>query len=150
MRALIAALTFALAVGAAGAAVAGTVEIRDAWIRATPPGAATAAGYAVIINHGFSTDRLIGGHTAVAGSVEAHQMSMSGGVMRMRPIPGGLAIGASATVKLSPNGDHLMLIGLKRPLKSGDHVHVTLQFSRAGSVVADFQVRDAAPGGMRM
>jgi hypothetical protein len=149
MRLSLTAVTAAVVAFAAAAAQAGTIEIRDAWIRATPPGAATAAGYATIVNHGVSTDRLTGGHTSVAASVEPHQMSMAGGVMRMRPIPGGLAVGASATVKLAPNGDHLMLIGLKRPLKAGEHVRVTLDFSRGGPVTADFAVRaDAGGGGM--
>ena len=73
---------------------------------------------------------------------------MVGGIMRMRPITGGAPLGASASLKLSPNGDHLMLIGLKSPLKAGAHVKITLQFERAGAVAADFVVRDAAPGGM--
>ncbi len=68
--------------------------------------------------------------------------------MRMRPIPGGLAMAGSATLRLSPNGDHLMLIAPKAALKAGTHVKVTLEFQRAGRVAADFVVRDAAPGGM--
>jgi copper(I)-binding protein len=72
-------------------------------------------------------------------------MSMTGGVMRMRPVTGGLPVGASATVTLSPNSYHLMLTGLKAPLKAGQHVKIVLQFQRAGAVAADFVVRDA-PG----
>ncbi len=147
MRSLVAAACAGFALLACGAASAATIEVRDAWIRATAPGAPTAAGYATLINHGVATDRLMGGRAGVAGAVEVHEMSMAGGIMRMRPIPGGLGVGASATVKLSPNGDHLMLIGLKRPLRAGEHVKVVLQFRRAGDVTADFAVRDAAPGG---
>jgi|HubBroStandDraft_1064217.scaffolds.fasta_scaffold343730_2 copper(I)-binding protein len=131
----------------ATAAGASTIEARGAWIRSTPPGAPTAAGYVTLINHGPATDRLMGGTTSVAGSVVPHQMTTTGGIMRMRPFPGGLAIGAAATVSLTPNGDHLMLIGLKRPLKSGEHVRIVLQFQRAGNITVDFPVRDAAPGG---
>jgi copper(I)-binding protein len=146
MRSCLAVAALALTLLAAQAAAA-TIEIRGAWIRATPPGAATAAGYAVIVNHGPTTDRLLDGHTDAAASVLPHQMSMAGGIMRMRPIPGGLAIGASATVTLGPNGDHLMLLGLKRPLTAGQHVRIVLNFSRAGAVPVDFTVRDTAPGG---
>jgi hypothetical protein len=116
----------------AGQAAAGTIEVRDAWIRSTPPGPAT--------------DRLMGGRTSVAASVAPHTMSMAGGVMRMRPIAGGLPIAASATLRLAPNGDHLMLLGLKHPLTAGQHVRMTLNFTRAGPETADFVVRDAAPG----
>ena len=145
LLALVLAITLAAAAGAARAA---TIEVKDAWIRTPPPGAPTAAGYATITNRGFTSDRLTGARTAAAASADLHQMSMAGGVMRMRPVPGGRPIGASATIKLSPNSDHLMLVGLKRPLKAGTHVVITLQFERAGAVAADFVVRDAAPGGM--
>jgi copper(I)-binding protein len=145
--AVFAALT-AVALLAAGAADAATIEVKDAWIRTPPPGAPTAAGYATIVNHAISSDRLTGASTGAATSAQLHQMSMSGGVMRMRPLTGGVPIGASASLKFTPNGDHLMLIGLKTPLKAGTHVKITLQFQRAGAVAADFVVRDAAPGGM--
>jgi hypothetical protein len=51
-------------------------------------------------------------------------------------------------VTLSPNGDHLMLLGLKRPLHAGEHVKIVLNFRRAGQAPVDFVVRDTAPGGM--
>lgn len=144
------ALAFVAAGAAGGAAMAATIQVKDAWIRTPPPGAPTAAGYATISNHGISSDRLNGAYSGAAASVGLHEMDKAGGVMRMRPIPGGVAIGASATIKLEPNGRHLMLNGLKGPLKAGQHVRVVLQFQRAGEVAADFIVRDQAGGGMGM
>ena len=146
------ALAFLAACAAQGATMAATIEVKGAWIRTPPPGAPTAAGYATITNRGISSDRLTGAYSGAAASVGLHDMQKQGGVMRMRPIAGGLAIGASASVALSPNGRHLMLTGLKHPLKAGEHVRVVLQFQRAGDVPADFVVRDAAGGmgGMRM
>jgi hypothetical protein len=149
MRPVLFAAVASLALAAAGIAAAATIEVRDAWIRTPPPGAPTAAGYATLTNHEISSDRLMGGHSATA-SVGLHQMSMAGGVMRMRPVTGGLPIGASASVNLTPGGYHLMLTGLKAPLKAGQHVKIVLQFQRAGNVAADFVVRDAGPGGMHM
>lgn len=139
--------TFAIA--AAGAASAATLEVKNAWIRTPPPGAPTAAGYATITNHGIASDRLTGAYSSAAASVGLHEMQKRGGVMSMRPVTGGLPVGASATVTLAPDGRHLMLTGLKRPLKAGQHVRIVLQFQRAGDVAADFVVRDQA-GGMRM
>jgi copper(I)-binding protein len=136
----------------ASAAAAASVAVSGAWIRTPPPGAPTAAAYATIVNHGVSSDRLMGAHSAAAASVAPHRMSMAGGIMRMRPVTGGMPIGASGTISLTPNGDHLMLTGLKAPLKAGQHVRIVLEFQRAGSVAADFVVRDdaGAMGGMRM
>ena len=148
MRSVLFASLFAVAVATAAAASAGSIEVKDAWIRSTNAGAPTAAGYATIVNHGFTSDRLTGADTRAAASVQLHHMSTEGGIMRMRPIAGGLAMAGSATLKLSPNGDHLMLIAPKGALKAGTHVKVTLEFQRAGRVAADFVVRDAAPGGM--
>ena len=149
---LAAALAFSLFL-AAGAHAAG-IEVKGAWIRATPPGATTAAGYLTLVNHGPTSDRLTGGHTGAAASLEVHQMSTAGGIMRMRPLPSGLAIGAGAAAALPPNGTHLMLIGLKRPLTPGEHVKAVLDFTRAGPVTVDFEVRAAPPGagmpGMKM
>jgi copper(I)-binding protein len=145
MRSL--ALAAALLLFSVAQAAAATVEVRNAWIPVPPPGAPTAAGYATITNRQISSDRLMGARSGAAASVALHQMSKSGGIMRMRPVTGGLAIGASATVTLAPAGYHLMLTGLKAPLKVGQHVRIVLQFQRAGDVAADFVVR-AAGGGM--
>jgi periplasmic copper chaperone A len=147
MRSVLFASMFASTLLASGVAAAATIEVKDAWIRTPPPGAPTAAGYATLVNHGISSDRLTGARASAATSVVPHQMSMAGGIMRMRPMTGGAPIGASASLKFTPNGDHLMLIGLKTPLKAGTHVKITLQFQRAGAVAADFVVRDAAPAG---
>ncbi|HLY79323.1 MAG TPA: copper chaperone PCu(A)C, partial [Caulobacteraceae bacterium] len=105
----------------ATAAQAGSIEVKDAWIRSTTLGAPTAAGYATIVNHGFTSDRLTGAYSRAAASVELHHMSTTGGIMRMRPIAGGLAMSGSATLRLTPNGDHFMLIGPKGALKAGTH-----------------------------
>lgn len=126
---------------------ASPLEISHPWSRATPPGATTGAGYLAITNPGKTPDRLVGGSTPVAAKLEIHEMSMTGGVMRMRPVAGGLVIGAGQTVTLKPGGYHLMLIGLKRPLKAGEQVPVTLTFERAGPVktALDVQATGAAP-----
>lgn len=126
---------------------ASPLEISRPWSRATPPGATTGAGYLAIANPGKTPDRLVGGSTPVAAKLEIHEMSMTGGVMRMRPVAGGLVIGAGQTVTLKPGGYHLMLIGLKRPLKAGESVPVTLTFERAGPVktALDVQATGAAP-----
>ncbi|HEY1425252.1 MAG TPA: copper chaperone PCu(A)C [Caulobacteraceae bacterium] len=130
------------ACAAQGAPSGARIDVRNAWIRTPPPGAPTAAGYVTIINRAIASDRLTGAYTSAAASVGLHDMQKAGGVMRMRPLPGGIAIGSSATVSLTPNGRHLMLTGLKRPLKAGEHVRVVLQFQRAGDVPAEFAVHD--------
>ena len=124
----------------------GALHIGHPWIRATPNAAPTAAGYLTVTNHGGAADRLLGGSSPLAQTIEPHTMSMTGGVMRMRLAEGGLEVAPGATLTLGPGGDHLMLVGPKRPLRVGEHVPATLRFALAGAVKVDFVVEALAPG----
>ena len=132
----------------------GSLDIAGPWSRATPQGASVAAGYLTIKNTGTTADRLVGGSSDAAAKFEVHEMSMDGGVMKMRPIQGGLEIKPGETVALKPQGLHIMFVGLKKPLKQGDHLKATLEFEKAGKVDVDFDVTGmggpAAPAGHDM
>jgi copper(I)-binding protein len=123
-----------------------SLKISGAWSPATPAGAAVGAGYMTISNGGGAAVRLTGGESAAAQRVEVHAMSMEGGVMRMRPIEGGLEIPAGGAVELKPGGMHLMLIGLKRPLAAGESVALTLTFSTGERIDAPLEVRAIGGG----
>jgi copper(I)-binding protein len=120
---------------------AGDLVIAQAWSRATPGGAKVGGGYLTIENKGSAPDRLVGAKTDVAGKIEVHGMSMSNGVMTMRPIEGGLTIEPGKTVKLAPGGYHFMLLDLKQPLKQGEAVQATLEFEKAGNVSVSFKIQ---------
>jgi hypothetical protein len=129
---------------------AGDITIEKPWSRATPKGAAVAAGYLVIHNHGAAPDKLIGGAADFATAVSVHEMTNDNGVMRMREVTGGLAIPANGEVKLAPSGYHLMFTGLKRQLKKGESVKADLTLEHAGTVSVTFEVGgvgDSGPGG---
>jgi copper(I)-binding protein len=125
-------LLLPLAPAPAQQAGADTLVISQAWSRATPGGAQVASGYMTITNSGAAADRLIGGSSDAAAKVEVHEMATRDGVMTMREVSDGLPIAAGATVKLAPSGFHLMLVNVKKPLKQGDVVIVTLNFEKAG------------------
>jgi copper(I)-binding protein len=133
---------------------AGTLEISDPWSRATPKGATVAAGYMKITNIGSTADRLIGGSSDIAPKFEVHEMTMENGVMKMRPVKGGLDLKSGENVELKPGSFHVMFVGLTKPLAAGDHIKATLQFEKAGTINIDFDVRamgSAAPmPGMKM
>lgn len=149
------AICLALALGLSAAPAlaqdvkAGDLTIEKAWARATPKGAEVGAGYLEIRNDGAAPDRLTGGSADFA-NVEIHEMTMAGSVMKMRQLKDGLEIPAHGSVKLAPNGYHVMFTDLKRPLVKGESVKATLTFEHAGSVVVDFPVEGvgaAGPGG---
>lgn len=119
---------------------AGTLTIDTPWIRATPGGAKVAGGYMKIINEGKEADRLIGGTLPMAGRFEVHDMSVEGGVMKMRHLPKGLDIAPGTSVELKPGGYHVMFVDLKRGLKEGESVKGTLVFEKAGTVEVEYRV----------
>jgi Uncharacterized protein conserved in bacteria len=133
------AMAFA-APGRADDVKAGDLVITQAWSRATPGGAKVAGGYLTIENKGTAPDKLIGVSAEIARKVEVHEMATDNGVMKMRPIKGGLEVKPGETVELKPQGLHLMFIGPKKPLKQGDQLKATLQFEKAGNVELDFDV----------
>ncbi|HEX3709015.1 MAG TPA: copper chaperone PCu(A)C [Pseudolabrys sp.] len=118
----------------------GHLKISAAWARATPGGASVGGGYMTITNAGTEPDRLLGGTSGVSKMFQIHQMKMDNGIMKMRPVEGGLEIKPGQTVTLDPSGYHVMLMGLKQPLKQGEHFKATLEFAKAGKVDVDFTV----------
>lgn len=135
IAAIFATVACLVASAALAAAPAPAVRIDQAWVRATPPGAPAGAAYLTITNTGKVPDRLLGGAAAGVKRVEIHEMSMAGGVMRMRQLPDGLPIPAGGGVSLKPGGYHIMLIGLDQPLKAGETLPLTLKFEKAGEIV---------------
>ncbi|SEE06789.1 hypothetical protein SAMN05444161_4768 [Rhizobiales bacterium GAS191] len=118
----------------------GALRIKGLWMRATPKGATVAGGYLSITNTGTEPDRLVDVASDVAGSVEVHEMNMSGGVMTMRPVPAPLEVKPGATLELKPGGYHVMFTKLKQGLSEGDKVKATLVFEKAGKVEIEFPV----------
>jgi len=115
-----------------GALLAQTVEVKDAWARATVPGQKATGAFMTLTAKGAS--RLVGVTSPVAGVAEVHEMKMDGDVMQMRAVAGGLALPAGQAVELKPGGYHLMLMDLKAPLKKDSTIPVTLVFKDAKGV----------------
>ena len=120
---------------------AGDISIEAPWSRATPGGAKVGAGYLTIKNGGAAPDRLVSATADIAEHTEIHEMSMTDGMMKMRQVSDGVAVPAGGSVALAPNGYHLMLLGLKKPLTEGGTFSGTLTFEKAGTVAVTFEVR---------
>jgi copper(I)-binding protein len=116
------------------------VEISDPWMRATAPGQKTAAGYMTIRNKSKQPERLVGGASEAAAKVQTHVSMKDGDIIRMREVEG-YDIPANGSYELKPNGSHLMLVDIKRPLKEGERIPVVLKFEKSGEVKVDFEVR---------
>ena len=128
---------------------AGDLVIAAAYTRQPPEGARVAGGFLKITNGGKESDRLIGGSTPFAKSLEVHEMAVVDGVMKMRELAKGLEIKQGETVELKPGGYHLMFMNMTQRPKTGEMVKVTLKFEKAGEVTIDVPVVAAgqsAPG----
>jgi copper(I)-binding protein len=123
-----------LLIAGTAAAQQGAVEVTDAWARATPGKAENGAAYLTIASP--TPDRLTGLATPAAKAAELHMMTMeetvAGGVMRMRPLAG-VDLPAGQKIAMKPGAMHIMLVGLKAPLRPGQSFPMTLYFEKAGS-----------------
>ena len=59
--------------------------------------------------------------------------------MKMRKVDA-IAIADAKYARLQPSGDHIMLIDLKKPLKEGETVKLTLVFEKAGPIDVEAKV----------
>ena len=97
-------------------------------------------------NHGQQDDQLLSASTGIARATEMHEMKVENDMMRMRQVSA-IDIPAGASVDMnkgSGSGYHLMVLGVSRPLKAGEHFTLTLNFRHAGRQDVQVQVQDVA------
>lgn len=142
------AFTILLTAGAAFAAVsraseASAVSITDLWARPSVGNSAVGAGYFTLENRG-PEDRLLAVEADVSKKVELHSMSMNGMVMKMRKLEDA-DVPANGRISFAPGGNHIMFIGLNKPLKEGESFPVTFVFQKAGKLNATMKVEARKP-----
>jgi periplasmic copper chaperone A len=99
------------------------VSVKDAWVRATVPHQKATGAFLQVT--AATESRLVEVRTPVAGSIELHEMSMASNVMKMRAVAA-VALPAGKPVEFKPGGYHIMLLGLKQPIREGESVPLTL------------------------
>lgn len=120
------------------------VHIENPYARTNGGIGASGAIFLEIMNHADVDERLVGVASDVAEKVEMHtHKEGADGVMQMMAVPEGFPVEALQAHALQRGGDHIMLMGLKKDLKDGDIVHLTLTFEHAGVVELDVPVDNA-------
>ena len=140
-------VTFAVAssLACAGDVKVGNLSIGHPYARPTAPAQPTGGGYLTLTSKGRA-DRLLSASSPIAREVQIHSMKMEGDVMRMREVDA-IDVPADKLVELKPGGFHLMLMGLKEPLKAGQRFPLKLRFEKAGEVSVEVSVdAPSAPG----
>ena len=110
-----------------------TIAVERPWARATPAGARNGVVYVTLINNGSAGDSLLSAATPVADQVQFHSATEENGVSRMREMRT-VDVAPGAKVAFSPGGLHIMVVGLKQPLKEGQTFPLTLTFEKAGKI----------------
>ena len=121
----------------------GPVMISDPWSPPLPPVAENGVVYLSLSNHEMKADRLVGASTPVADRVEFHTSVKHGSMMMMEKMQA-VELPPHGNVALEPGGMHVMLIGMKNPLKKDTSFPLTLIFEHAGTVSVDVIVRSPA------
>ncbi len=128
-----------------GVQQAATIQVQNAWARATTP-AAQAGGVFLTITDRGAPDRMLSAATPVAATAELHETIDDHGVMKMRPVPA-LPLPTGTAVELKPGSYHIMLMGLKQQLKPGDSFPIVLNFEHAPPVTVSVTVGQAGAAG---
>lgn len=118
------------------------IMVEDAYARSSTAMSTSGAAFMVLMNHGQDDDRLVGAAAVdVAARVELHtHVQDAAGVMKMVEVKEGFVVPAGGMHALQRGGDHVMFMGLKRPLEQGQIISVTLSFEKAGDIVVDIPV----------
>lgn len=149
-RLVVTAATIVLAAVAAGCSGAASpsatttgpaVTVSGAWVRAAPDTAQATAAYLVIANGGPAADALLSASSPGAMEVQVHETTKdSMGMSGMHPVAR-VDVPAGGSVAFAPGGYHLMVMGLKAPLKAGDRLELRLVFEHAGTIAVQAEVR---------
>jgi periplasmic copper chaperone A len=106
------------------------ITVQHPWMRAVPNVMDSTAVYMVLLNAGSIPAELVGGSTAIADSVAPMITTKEGAglkqVLGMQSVDS-LKIPPHGTLVLEPNGNHLMVMGLKEHPKEGDQVDFTIK-----------------------
>ncbi len=148
----------ALSAGEAGQTApirAGNFVIHGAYARVMGKMAKSGAIFMGLENTGPADDRLVAATTPVARKASLHtNIEDANGVMKMLPIKGGVPIANGQIHWFKRGGDHIMLMGLKKPLAEGDTIPLTLVFEKAGTISIEVPVdnhrKDGGMANMKM
>jgi periplasmic copper chaperone A len=123
------------------------ISVIAPWSRATPGAAKTGAVYLEIRSMADVADKLLSASGGVADNIEIHNHINDNGIMQMRRVDA-IDVAEGGSLKLVPGGYHIMLLGLKQPLKAGETFKLKLTFEKAGDIEVDVTVRpnNAASG----
>lgn len=140
MKRIISSVMISVGVATTAVAEVPTVEISEAWSRASIGMNRPGGAYLTIRNSGDQTETVTGLRTDIAMMSEIHLSSTNDqGVSSMSPA-GEISIAPGDTVALEPGGLHAMLMKLQRPMVEGQTFSLTLILANGNEVTVDVPI----------
>jgi copper(I)-binding protein len=122
-------------------AASAEIIVKDSWVRATVAEQKVTGAFMQITSD--KEVKLIGASSTVAETLEIHEMSMQGDVMKMRQV-NEVVIDAGQSVELKPGSYHIMLMNLKKTVQAGSTVKLNLEFQDAAGKKQIIRVKAGA------
>lgn len=116
------------------------VKVKDAWTQTTDT--KMSGSFGTLTNTSDSDAVLVKAQSKGAGTVQLHEMAGTSGSMSMQEKKGGITIPAGKSAELAPGGNHIMLMKLKKELKAGDAVDITLTYGDGSTATVPFTTKD--------
>jgi periplasmic copper chaperone A len=116
------------------------IKVEDPWVRVTFGQSRATAGYMTLSDQSGKGNVLVGLEMAGGARAEIHETVTEGDIVKMRMVKS-VPIPAGGKAELTPTGGHIMIMGLKEPLKVGDTVPMKLKFADGSELMAYFAVR---------
>lgn len=120
------------------------IKVNNVWIKLLPSASKVTAAFGEIENHSKDKKTLVSVEGDFAETIEIHTHIKENGVMKMRKVKE-LEIPSHGKLVLEPGGDHIMIFGLKKPLKSQEKLKLTLRFKDNSEQIIWAKVLESAP-----
>ena len=117
------------------------VAIMNAWVREAHAAAKVNAGYMTLVNVDSEEVALVKVESEAFESIEVHEMVKVDGFMKMREVTD-MVIPAQGQIQLAPGGKHLMMMGPREHLTTGQEVVMTLTFRSGKQQTVPVKVAD--------
>jgi copper(I)-binding protein len=111
------------------------ITATDAWVKLPEPGAKSTTAYVTVNNPGMYAIYLVSGSTDAAGKVEFRDASKDNAAQE------DVTVEAYGAAYLNPKGVHIYLSDLKKELKEGDTVNLTLKTELGIPIEVEAKVR---------
>ena len=134
---------FVLSIVSIAAVFGADIEIEGAYARASIPNVPNSAAFFVIKNNSNKDIAITSANSDIAEKNELHTHIKENKMMKMMKIEK-LVVPAKSSLELKSGGDHVMLMGLKKELKTGDEISLELSFSDGDKKSIKVPVKDLA------